>query len=95
MKKSNPKICSGGFVSKGSYISFTSAKLGLDSKDFVTQDQKFLRPEELEVLKGDSSKLREATGWKPKYNFYIMMDEMIEYWLEKYKLEKYKEQSYS
>jgi nucleoside-diphosphate-sugar epimerase len=41
------------------------------------------------VLKGDSTKLREATGWKPKYNFYSMMDEMIEYWLERYREETF------
>jgi GDPmannose 4,6-dehydratase len=91
LDKPDDFVCATGIShTVGDLIEYTSAKLGLDSKDFVTQDQKFLRPEELEVLKGDSSKLREATGWKPKYNFYIMMDEMIEYWLE-----KYKEQSYS
>jgi GDPmannose 4,6-dehydratase len=51
---------------------------------YVKTDYKFHRPEELNNLKGDSSKLRKITGWKPKYTFESMLDEMIEYWLEFY-----------
>lgn len=54
--------------------------LGMDYKNFVKQDGKFLRPEELPYLKGDSSKIR-ALGWTPEYTFETMMDEMIEYWM--------------
>lgn len=54
--------------------------LDLDYQEFVLQDQKFLRPEELPYLKGDSSRIR-ALGWKPEYTFESMMDEMIEYWV--------------
>ena len=78
-------VCATGIShTVGELIDYTFAKLDLDPKDFLTHDQKFFRPEELDVLKGDSSKLRNLTGWEPKYNFYSMMDEMIEYWLEKY-----------
>jgi GDP-D-mannose dehydratase len=41
-------------------------------------------PEELENLKGDSSKLRKELSWKPEYTFETMLDEMIEYWVEYY-----------
>ena len=54
-------------------------KLKLDYKDYVVLDKKYLRPEELECLKGDSTKLRENLGWKPKYTFEKMIDEMIEH----------------
>jgi GDPmannose 4,6-dehydratase len=63
-------------------------KLDLDYKDYVKLDEKFLRPEELHNLKGDSTKLTEVTGWKPEYTFETMLDEMIEYWLDHYKLNK-------
>tara|TARA_R100000315_G_C5222228_1_gene133896 strand:+ start:276 stop:1262 length:987 start_codon:yes stop_codon:yes gene_type:complete len=56
-------------------------RLDLDWKKFVTQDKKFLRPEELDVLKGDSTKLREATGWEPRYTFESMIDEMVDHWV--------------
>jgi GDPmannose 4,6-dehydratase len=61
---------------------YVFGKLGLDYKDYVVQNQKFLRPEELPYLKGDSTKIRTELGWKPTYTFENMMDEMIEYWTE-------------
>jgi len=64
---------------------YVFSKLDLNYEDFVIQNQKFLRPEELPYLKGDSSKIR-ALGWKPDYTFESMMDEMIEHWLNFYKL---------
>jgi GDPmannose 4,6-dehydratase len=54
--------------------------LGMDYQEYVVQNQKFLRPEELPYLKGDSSRIR-ALGWKPEYTFESMMDEMIEHWM--------------
>jgi GDPmannose 4,6-dehydratase len=58
--------------------------LGLDYKEYVTQDEKFLRPEELHDLKGDSSKLVNITGWSHDYTFETMLDEMIDYWMNYY-----------
>lgn len=55
-------------------------KLGLDYNDYVVQNPKFMRPEELKYLKGDSSKARSILGWKPEYTFSSMIDEMIERW---------------
>ena len=45
------------------------------------QDEKFMRPEELNVLKGDCSKAKKVLGWKHNYTFETMLDEMIENWL--------------
>ena len=59
--------------------------LGMDYKDHVIQNPKFLRPEELPYLKGDSTKIRTELGWKPKYTFEEMMKEMTDYWLDYYK----------
>jgi len=59
---------------------YVFSKLGLDYSQYVVQNQKFLRPEELPYLKGDSTKVREL-GWKPEYTFESMMDEMIEHWM--------------
>ena len=59
-------------------------RLELDWEEYITVDEKYLRPEELEDLKGDSSKLREKTGWNPEYTFEQMMDEMVDYWLDFY-----------
>jgi GDPmannose 4,6-dehydratase len=56
--------------------------LGLNYLDYVSQDKRFLRPEELPYLRGDSSKIQDALGWKPEVTFEEMVDEMIEHWLE-------------
>jgi GDPmannose 4,6-dehydratase len=56
--------------------------LGMNYENHVVQNQKFLRPEELPYLKGDSTRIREELGWKPTYTFESMMDEMIEYWTD-------------
>ena len=58
-------------------------KLGMNYENYVKQDPKFMRPEELKYLKGDSSKAREALGWSPEYTFESMLDEMIEEWDKK------------
>jgi GDPmannose 4,6-dehydratase len=63
-------------------VKYVFDKLNLDWIQYVEYDNKYLRPEELNDLKGDSTKLRDLTGWKPKYTFESMLDEMVEYWLE-------------
>ncbi len=55
-------------------------KLGMDYKEFVVQNPKYMRPEELRYLKGDSTKSREVLGWQPEYTFDSMIDEMIQRW---------------
>jgi len=62
--------------------------LGLDYENYVVQNPKFLRPEELPYLKGDSTKIRRELGWKPTYTFKEIMEEMAEYWLNYYKKNK-------
>ena len=63
---------------------YVFSRLDMNYKDFVIQDKRFLRPEELKYLKGDSTKLRTTFGWKPEYTFETLMDEMIDHWLTIY-----------
>jgi GDPmannose 4,6-dehydratase len=91
LDKPDDFVCATGIShTVGELVNYTFAKLGLDSQKCLGHDEKFYRPEELDVLRGDSTKLREATGWNPKYNFYSMMDEMIQYWLDRYNEDKYR-----
>jgi len=79
-------VCSTGVShSVQELCEYVFSKLGLDWREYVKQDEKFLRPEELHDLKGDCSKLVKATGWKHEYTFESMLDEMIEYWENYYK----------
>ncbi len=61
---------------------YVFSKLDMDYRDYVVQDQKFMRPEELDYLKGDSTKIRTTLVWKPEYNFEGLMDEMIDSWMK-------------
>jgi len=78
-------VCSTGIShSVKDLVEYVFGKLGLDWREYVKQDAAFLRSEELNNLKGDCSKLKKVTGWKPTYTFEKMLDEMITYWLNEY-----------
>jgi len=62
---------------------YVFSKLDLDYKEHVVQNSKFMRPEELNYLKGDPSKAREVLKWEPEYTFETLLDDMIEYWQTK------------
>jgi len=63
---------------------YVFGKLDLDYKDYVGVDERFMRPEELNDLKGDSGKARWMLDWKHEYTFETMLDEMVEHWVEFY-----------
>lgn len=56
------------------------SKLGMDYRNYIVQNPKYMRPEELKYLKGDPSKAKQILGWEPNYTFGSMLDEMIERW---------------
>lgn len=56
------------------------SQLNLNYKEYVRQDPKYMRPEELPYLRGDSSKARKALGWEPEVSFGEMVQEMVAYW---------------
>lgn len=61
-------------------------KLNLNYLDYVVQNPKFYRPEELNYLCGDSTKAKTVLGWKPEISFEKMIDEMLESWIKHYKI---------
>jgi GDPmannose 4,6-dehydratase len=65
-------------------VEYVFDKLELDWQQYVRHDTKFDRPEELNYLKGDCSKLKITTAWEPEYTFETMLDEMIAYWMKHY-----------
>jgi GDPmannose 4,6-dehydratase len=86
LDKPDDFICSTGIShSVRELCEYVFSSLDLDYEEYVIQDKKFLRPEELHNLKGDASKLVKATGWTHDYTFESMLDEMIEYWIKEYK----------
>ena len=67
-------------------VSYVFKKLDLDWKKYVKQDEKYFRPEELNILKGDCSKAKEKLGWKHEFTFETMLDDMILSMCKKYDL---------
>lgn len=61
---------------------FVFSYLNMDYNDYVIQNPKFLRPEELPYLKGDSTKVRQTLNWKPEYTFKNLLHEMCDHWLD-------------
>lgn len=87
LQKENPDdyvIATGVSKTVNELVDYVFTKLNLDREKYVISDQKFIRPEELDFLRGDSSKARTVLGWEPKYTFESLLDEMIEYWLDYY-----------
>jgi GDPmannose 4,6-dehydratase len=85
LDKPDDFVCATGIShSVRELCNYVFSSLDLDYKEYVTQDEKFLRPEELHNLKGDASKLIKATNWTHDYTFESMLDEMIQYWMKRY-----------
>jgi len=49
-----------------------------DWSSLVRQDPQFMRPAEVDLLIGDSSKARKTLGWAPKVNFTQLVTMMVE-----------------
>ena len=80
LQANKPKdyVCSTGVShSVRDVCEYVFGKLGMNYNDYVVIGQKYLRPEELHDLKGDSTLLREELGWQPEYTFESMFHEMI------------------
>ena len=54
------------------------AHAGLNWEDHVVQDERFMRPAEVDLLVGDSSYARATLGWKPKVDFEGLVKLMVD-----------------
>ena len=51
----------------------------------VEIDPERLRPSDVQLLRGDASKLTEATGWRPEIELRQTLADLLEYWRERLK----------
>lgn len=51
---------------------------GLDWEKYVVQDERFMRPAEVDLLVGNPAKAREVLGWKPKTPFKDLVEMMVD-----------------
>ncbi len=49
----------------------------------IEQDPERMRPSDVEILVGDSSKFRADTGWEPEIPFDQTLKDIVEYWRER------------
>ena len=52
--------------------------LGLDYRDHVVTDPKFVRPAEVDILLGDHSYAKKTLGWEPEVSFEQMIRMMVD-----------------
>ena len=67
---------------------------GLDWKDYVVIDPKFVRPAEVDLLLGDSAKARDKLKWQSKLGFEELVRMMVNYDIEMYKVSEYIPRNY-
>ncbi len=59
------------------WVETTFKCLDLDWEKYVKIDPQFLRPAEVDLLVGDSSKAEKVLGWKPRVNFAKLVEIMV------------------
>ena len=75
-------IATGETHSVRELVEIAFAAADLDWTRHVKIDQKLLRPAEVELLQGDSTKARKQLGWKPAVSFRDLIDMMVKADLE-------------
>lgn len=71
-------IATGRTVSVREMCRAAFACVGLDYRDHVKSDERYLRPAEVDVLLGDCSKAKATLGWEPTITLEDMLAEMVE-----------------
>ncbi len=61
--------------------------VGLDYRDYVRTAQEFVRPADVELLVGDSTKAREQLEWQPTVGFEELVTRMVDADIEKLRSE--------
>ncbi len=74
-------VCSGNSFSLKEVLNLLAVKAGVEIS--YTAHADYMRPNENKVLKGDPSKLKQATGWEPTHSIENSLSELIWYWEEK------------
>jgi len=75
-------ISTGRTHSVQDFLEIAFGHVGLDYKDHVVQDPRFLRPAEVDQLIGDSSKAKNELGWEPTVSFEQLVVMMVDADLE-------------
>lgn len=78
-------VATGETHSVREFCELAFAEVGLDYREFVSVDERFYRPAEVDLLVGDATKARLRLGWRPIYTFKQLVSEMVQSDLEELK----------
>ncbi|MCE8423371.1 MAG: GDP-mannose 4,6-dehydratase [Candidatus Methanoperedens sp.] len=70
-------VATGETHSVGEFAELAFRVAGLDWKEYVVVDAKFLRPAEVNLLLGDASRARRVLGWEPEVTFEQLVTMMV------------------
>ena len=71
-------IATGEKHSVREFVELAFAHVGLDWKKYVEVDSRFLRPADVNTLRGDPEKARRLLGWEPKVSFDELVTMMVD-----------------
>lgn len=71
-------VATGETHSVREFAELAFAHVGLDYRDFVVMDERFMRPAEVDLLVGDPSKAQSALGWRPTMTFEALVQTMVD-----------------
>jgi GDPmannose 4,6-dehydratase len=71
-------VATGETHSVQEFCDLAFAHAGLDWQEYVTQDERFMRPAEVDLLIGDAAKARDKLGWAPKTTFAELVAMMVD-----------------
>ena len=71
-------LATGNAYSIREFLDLAFKEIGItDWSDYVKQDPRFMRPAEVDVLRGDATKAQKILNWKPKVNLAEMVKIMV------------------
>jgi GDPmannose 4,6-dehydratase len=71
-------IATGETHSVREFVELAFDHVGLDYRQYVIQDERFMRPAEVDLLVGDPSRAREKLGWEPVVTFEELVRTMVD-----------------
>jgi GDPmannose 4,6-dehydratase len=71
-------ICTGETHSVREFLEAAFGHVNLSYEDYVTIDERFFRPAEVDLLVGDAALAKEKLGWTPKTDFTTLVTDMVD-----------------
>lgn len=71
-------VATGETHSVEEFLEVAFGHVDLDWHDYVVQDERFMRPAEVDLLVGDPSKAGRELGWEPEVTFKALVEMMVD-----------------